>query len=88
MKTKKCPTCKQYKFTDDFNKSSRSKDGLQYRCKECTKASSKKPTPKVEASEAPEVTVKKNSTPPHIIEGMLELRQRHKRVLKNYFKHK
>lgn len=35
MGTKKCNRCKQFKPLDDFNKSSRSEDGLQYKCKCC-----------------------------------------------------
>ena len=103
MKTKKCAICKETKSIDDFNKSSRSKDGLQYRCKECTKSSSKKKpsSKKVEVPESPKVEVKEvkeqlatphiikePSSPPYIIEEMIKLRKVHNRVLKKYFNHK
>lgn len=42
MTEKFCPSCKQTKPVEQFNHSKRTKDGYDYRCKECQKASNKK----------------------------------------------
>lgn len=39
MDSKKCSKCKKSQSKDLFNKNKRSKDGLQDRCKSCTRAS-------------------------------------------------
>lgn len=40
--TKTCCTCKQEKPVDQFNKNRASKDGLQGRCRECSRATWRK----------------------------------------------
>lgn len=37
-KTKKCGTCKKYKFLEEFNKNSYSADGRQWNCRDCDRA--------------------------------------------------
>jgi hypothetical protein len=39
---KKCCLCKQKKEVSEFNKKSSSKDGIQNKCRECSKSSGKK----------------------------------------------
>jgi len=37
MKTKKCSRCKQIKTISDFNIDKKTKDKLQFQCRECEK---------------------------------------------------
>jgi hypothetical protein len=43
FKEKLCSRCKQWKYYSEFYKSSRTKDGLSFRCKECSNKATSKP---------------------------------------------